>query len=105
MGRSATGISGFGRTVVYGRRRVPFPPARITARISDHVILSGGQRGMFLQPAHRPLEAVTQWRLRSPACRLRHPARVGQEALHLALLGTDPSLLLNHVEIVSDQRS
>ena len=31
-GRSPTGISGLGSTVVYGWRRVPSPPARTTAR-------------------------------------------------------------------------
>src|SRR3954465_8523971 len=30
-GRPPIGPSGFGMTVVYGRRRVPCPPARITA--------------------------------------------------------------------------
>ena len=34
IGRSPTGTSGLGRTVVYGLRRVPLPPARITARMS-----------------------------------------------------------------------
>src|SRR5579862_6388153 len=33
IGRSPTGISGLGRTVVYGRSLVPSPPARITARL------------------------------------------------------------------------
>src|SRR5215467_14092974 len=33
MGNSPIGISGFGNTTVYGRRRVPRPPARITARL------------------------------------------------------------------------
>ena len=33
IGRSPTGTSGFGRIVVYGRSRVPSPPARITALI------------------------------------------------------------------------
>ena len=28
-----TGTSGWGSTAVYGRRRVPFPPARMTARM------------------------------------------------------------------------
>ena len=32
IGRSPTGISGLGSTVVYGRRRVPCPPARMIAR-------------------------------------------------------------------------
>ncbi len=31
-GRSPIGINGLGSTVVYGRSRVPSPPARITAR-------------------------------------------------------------------------
>ena len=33
IGFSPIGIIGFGRIVVYGRRRLPFPPARITACI------------------------------------------------------------------------
>src|SRR5690349_19235624 len=33
IGRSPMGIRGLGRTVVYGRSRVPRPPARITARL------------------------------------------------------------------------
>ncbi len=53
-GRSPIGISGLGRTVVYGRRRVPSPPARITARftLSDccrgtlaHAVEDRGARG------------------------------------------------------------
>src|SRR5215218_7001702 len=35
MGRSAIGTRGFGSTAVYGRRRVPLPPARITALIGS----------------------------------------------------------------------
>src|SRR3954452_19388707 len=39
MGRSPTGTSGLGMIVVYGRRRVPSPPARMTALIGT---LRGG---------------------------------------------------------------
>src|SRR3954453_2449136 len=35
IGRSPPGTSGLGNTVVYGRSRVPLPPARITALIGS----------------------------------------------------------------------
>lgn len=35
IGRSPIGINGLGRTVVYGRKRVPNPPASITARLIE----------------------------------------------------------------------
>src|SRR3954454_25095738 len=34
-GRSPIGISGLGRTAGYGRRRMPSPPARTTARVTE----------------------------------------------------------------------
>src|SRR3954468_7467943 len=41
MARSPIGISGFGSTVVYGARRVPLPPARMTARLFAGVSTRG----------------------------------------------------------------
>ena len=35
IGRSPIGTSGFGKIVVYGRSRVPSPPAKITALILE----------------------------------------------------------------------
>src|SRR3954453_12380416 len=42
IGRSATGTSGFGSTVVYGRSLVPLPPARITALIAPPRVSPAG---------------------------------------------------------------
>ena len=33
IGNSPIGINGLGKTTVYGRSRVPLPPARMTARL------------------------------------------------------------------------
>src|SRR5688572_18367990 len=54
IGRSATGTSGFGSTAVYGRRRVPSPPARITAlirspRVPAPAAFTGHDRGGELE--------------------------------------------------------
>lgn len=47
IGISPMGMSGLGRTVVYGARRVPLPPARIIARMLHRVLvkIDRGQYG------------------------------------------------------------
>src|SRR2546423_10600934 len=46
MGRSPTGTSGLGMIVVYGRSRVPSPPARMTALISLRDVAVPGVEGV-----------------------------------------------------------
>src|SRR3981189_3341356 len=53
-GRSPTGISGLGRTVVYGRRRMPAPPARMIARFRAIAEIYGGARTIAVTVRYLP---------------------------------------------------
>src|SRR2546423_12596359 len=66
IARSPIGMSGFGRTEVYGARRVPRPPARITALVrsgrrsytgerSAMALLRGGEDLFFRRHRYRGL--------------------------------------------------
>src|SRR6187399_2269238 len=87
---SPIGISGFGRTVVYGRRRCPLPPARITARIpcpsaSLNVVDVGFvPLAMPPDPVDRARETFFQRDTRRPADDAPCLAVVAQQSLHLA---------------------
>src|SRR5258707_2662162 len=62
IGYGPIGIRGFGRTTVYGRSRVPIPPARITARshIVEMTFMTGSQNMMAHRFAATPPEELYQ---------------------------------------------
>src|SRR4051794_41516271 len=91
IGMSPIGMSGFGNTVVYGARRVPRPPARITARTSDRVLVWPEEIEVLGDPLDRPLQPFVERDLRLPAQHLSRARRVGAQALHLAGGRAEPS--------------
>src|SRR6266480_734313 len=87
IGNSPIGIKGFGSTTVYGRKRVPVPPARITARL-DIVEFGFVAREIFRtpQPFDRARQPVAQGYLRMPACQRENLAVVAPQPLDFAAL-------------------
>src|SRR3954468_14054996 len=105
IGRSLSGMSGFGRTVVYGARRGPRPPAMITACIggSDRVRAAGGGQLGRPHPVDHSSQPVLERRLRRPARRLAQARRVTQELVDLAALGPQALRLGVHGELPAEQ--
>src|SRR3954465_7734108 len=65
IGYSPIGIRGLGSTTVYGRNRVPRPPARITARLDIvQVRLVPLQVAFVQEPCRGPGEPVSERHLR-----------------------------------------
>src|SRR5664279_2322739 len=83
------GMRGLGRTTVYGRSRVPIPPARITAR--SHIVemaLIPRQILGTLEPVDGGGQALAQRRGRSETCRGAQLRIVAAQAADLTLTGT-----------------
>src|SRR3954468_2341124 len=86
MGRSLSGMSGLGRTVVYGASRVPCPPAMITAFTRSHLVAAEGERGRLLLrgPLDGGPEPLPQIGCRPPARGLAQLGRIPEQAPDLA---------------------
>src|SRR5262245_9147095 len=90
IGNSPIGISGFGRTTVYGRRRVPRPPASTTARL--HIIemaFVARQIPRVPEPRYGPPEPLVKRDRRPEAGDLFQLAIVAAKAANLAALWSD----------------
>src|ERR1035437_3825079 len=91
IGYSPIGISGFGRTTVYGRNRVSIPPARITAR--SHIVevalitcqILGAQK-----PIDGRRQALAERRRRLKSSRLPQFCIIATQTADLTLAGTQP---------------
>src|SRR5437763_1568794 len=94
IGRSPTGTSGFGSTVVYGRSRVPNPPASTAALIGaapSRCVLVGAVAILVgREPLERPGEAGAQVDLGMPAGQRLGGAAVRQQARHFTGRGSQP---------------
>src|ERR1700675_2285470 len=81
-------MSGFGKTTVYGRKRVPIPPARTTARLD---IVEGPfvttQVVRVLKPVDRPSESLPQWDLRSKSRSVSKLPAIAAKPLHFTFGG------------------
>src|SRR5215204_2256119 len=105
IGRSESGISGFGRTVVYGSRRVPRPPAITTACISARVHARLEVRAFHLDPIDHVLQAVAERRARLPPDRFLDLPRRPQEPQHLAPRGPYALVVANDMQGPVEQLS
>src|SRR4051812_6864171 len=91
IGYSPIGISGFGSTTVYGLRRVPFPPARMTARldivdarlVALHVV-------WLAEPGYGFLQTFAKCNLRGPPGEFLDLGVVAEQALDFTLLRPHP---------------
>src|SRR5437899_3436731 len=85
------GINGFGRTTVYGRSRVPIPPARITAR--SHIVemaLIPSEVFGTLKPVYGRCQTLTERCRRFESCRFPKFSIVAPQAADLALPRPQP---------------
>src|SRR3977135_3453962 len=106
IGVSTIGISGLGSTVVYGARRLPLPPARITAfiahRASDEV-LRGIELEPFLgEPLDRALEALFASSRGAPPEQRMGQRRVRDQRLHLAVWRPHAVRISHHRDLFSE---
>src|SRR6185312_3461173 len=98
IGISPMGTSGFGMVKVNGRSRLPFPPARINARMagtSNPVDAGIGGRVLTQEVADLP-EPLGKGYRRRVAERRRGARVVADQPAHLALRGPHSLLLLPH---------
>src|SRR5215211_1030699 len=100
IGRSCSGISGFGNTVVYGASRVPRPPAITTANMSDRSWLHADTRSRLHPLDHGP-DPVAQARARLPVVGGAKLRRASQELEYLAWLGPEPRLVGPYCELAT----
>src|ERR671937_353691 len=92
IGRSCSGMSGFGNTVVYGARRVPRPPAMTTATMSDGSWLDVDACSR-LNPLDDGQDPIAEARAGLPAVRGAELRGASQELEDFAPLGPEPSLV------------
>src|SRR2546421_9575737 len=88
IGYSPTGISGLGNDVVYGFRRVPFPPARITTGVCSQSMDMGDGLFIDLIPFNGLFQSFPEIVLRRPADMLCRLACIGDQAMNLTRLGS-----------------
>src|SRR5512137_1427513 len=95
-------MSGFGSTVVYGLRRVPLPPARITAcmaRPSEGVAGGFVHVQMLLHESDRLLERLFEAVPGLPPAKVAGPAVIADEPVDLALGRPESLSRLDHFQI------
>src|SRR5438128_101748 len=107
IGSSPTGINGLGITVVYGRRRVPLPPARMTAcmaRRLPRVQLRLEQPEVGLDEIDGLPEPIGEGVDRPPLQQLSRHVIVADEVQHFAVRGPHAVLVEDDGEIDTHQR-
>src|SRR5579864_2996216 len=97
MGYSPSGMSGLGSATVYGRSRVPLPPASTTARLDIvEVLFVTAQIAFVAKPLDGQHQPVIQRCQRREARGLFHLLGVAEQAFYLAAGGTNASWVGNH---------
>src|SRR3989338_4310 len=95
IGISPNGIKGFGKMVVYGRNRDPFPPAKITAWTLDIVDIRLISIDVLTQPSQCNLQPLFEGDTTFPAAYRPELAGIANQALHLTLAWAQASTFGN----------
>src|SRR5690349_23244851 len=108
---SPIGTSGLGSRVVYGRRRTPWPRARITAcMVASSLKFEGGSAGVVARPVPgevrrvaEPGDGLLQTGVAgvpgSPAGAVTQPRGVAAQPHDLGVLGTQPLDVLHDLDV------
>src|SRR5437879_5810772 len=105
---SPIGTSGLGSLVVYGRRRTPLPPARMTACMGFSLLvvdawLVFGQVGGLPEPFDGFFQARVPGVQRLPSGALAELRRVRDQPLHFGVLGSDALRVFGDVDVLAHQ--
>src|SRR5207302_2023856 len=104
IGYSPIGMSGFGKTMVYGRNRLPAPPARITARLDivDAVFVLA-QVLLLAEPGDGLAESLLERQRGRKTGRLLQFAVVAKQAINLARFRAKALSILEDFDILVHQ--